>query len=330
MGKAREDQGQRQPRGHRQGQPDGIAQRRRTPAELAEEQAGAVRRRLAEKVQVQAGRQRAGRGGIVQRHRQGRDIGIRQHQLVDGGGQRRQRRIMRFGGARFLQRGPQSSHVFGMRMRGGMAMAGAQRQGQPLNFIGHFIHELVQAPHQFALRRRAQDLDIRIRRQHGLEGIEQGDQRVDALELDAVAAPREQIVARHLQPVGQVGMGIDQGAKGGGAGGVRVVDRGFGPEISRKGMHRLGQKQPAAAIIQDPAHQKGIDGVEQRAAHRQHQMIARVGRAGEGLTHGKDEGEHAAHGDRQRPAAVRRNQAAPQAGEEGRGNEGRRGKTRKG
>ena len=186
------------------------------------------------------------------------------------------------------------------------------------------MHEAVELPKQVALRRVAQRFEIGIARQHRLERIQQRDQSIDTLELHAVPAAGEQAIARRLQPVGQIGMRVDQGAETRRALGVGIVERRLGAQILRKGAHRLGQQQPPCAIVEQPRHDHRIGGVGEGAANSQNQVIGGIRDGGKILAHGEHEGEHAGHGQAQHPFAVSGDQPGPETGEGDGGDEDRR------
>ena len=186
----------------------------------------------------------------------------------------------------------------------GVRAAVAQRQRQSLDLVGDQVDALVEAPQQVARPGMAQQLDVGVAGQHGLKQVEQRDQHIDALFLQFIAFAGKQGIARRLQPVGQGGMGLDQGAKGGGTLAVGIVEGGLRPQIGHEGAHRLGQQQPPGPVVEQPGGEHGIGGIEDGAAGDEDEMVHGSGAAGEVLRHGEDEGQHAGHGDVDRPLAI--------------------------
>ena len=156
-----------------------------------------------------------------------------------------------------------------------------------------------------------QRLDIGVAGQHRLERIQQRNQGINALELHPVGTPGEQAVARRLQLVGEGCMGVYHRAQGGRARGVGIVERRLGPQVIGEGAHRFGQQQAAHPVVEQPGHSHGIESVDQPPQHRHHQMLGCRGGAGEMLTHGQHEGQHAGHGQAQHPFAIGRDQSGP-------------------
>ena len=148
-----------------------------------------------------------------------------------------------------------------------MGMAAAQRQGQALHLVGHLadkgVHAAISGRAGRERRSNSKSASLDSMVSNASSSAISVSMRFSCMRM---AAPREQGVARRLQPVGQRGMGVDQGAKGGGAFGVGIVERRLGAQVIGEGAHRFGQQQPPHPVVEQPGEQPGIGGVEQRAA----------------------------------------------------------------
>ncbi len=209
-----------------------------------------------------------------------------------------------------------------MAARRGVRAAVAQRQGQAFHLVGDQVDALVEAPEQVAGAGMAQQFDIGVAGEDGFEQVEQRDQHVDALFLQGAALAGIEGIARRLQPVGQGGMGLDQGAEGGRSLAVGIVDGGLGAQEDHEGAHRLGQQQTPRPVVGKGGGDQGIGGVEDGAAGHQDEMVQRRRAIGKVLRHGEDEGQHAGHGDVDGALAIGRDQSGPEPREGGGGQEG--------